>query len=275
MKQNFFLYNLRPLGSKKNKRQFVLFNTSVLIKNGYQWFVLILLSCIMTSCGIFNSNEMFRVPADYKYSDFKPNEQEYKIQPFDKLDIKIFYNNGVNLIELNQATIVQNAFEYDVEYDGQVKLPSLGRVSLEGLTVRQAEDFLEKKYKDFIVEPFVKINVTNKRVIVFVNGATSGRVLTLKNDNYSLIEALAESGGISDFTKSYRIKLLRGNMNNPEIYLFNLQKVSNMKNANFVLQANDIIYVEARPRYASKVLSEITPYLSLLSSALLVYSIFK
>jgi polysaccharide export outer membrane protein len=219
---------------------------------------------------------MFRVPSDYKYSDFKPNEKEYKIQPFDKLDVKVFYNNGVNLIELNQGTATsQSSIEYDVEYDGLVKLPSLGRISLTGLTVRQAEDLLETKYKEFIVDPFVKIAVINKRVIVFSNGSTSGKVLTLKNDNYSLIEALAESGGISDYTKSYRIKLLRGDINNPEVFLFNLQKVSDMKNANFILQANDIIYVEARPRYVSKVLSEITPYLSLLSSALLVYSIFK
>jgi polysaccharide export outer membrane protein len=219
---------------------------------------------------------MFRVPSDYKYSDFKPNEKEYKIQPFDKLDVKVFYNNGVNLIELNQGTATsQSSIEYDVEYDGLVKLPSLGRISLTGLTVRQAEDLLETKYKEFIVDPFVKIAVINKRVIVFSNGSTSGKVLTLKNDNYSLIEALAESGGISDYTKSYRIKLLRGDINNPEVFLFNLQKVSDMKNANFILQANDIIYVESRPRYVSKVLSEITPYLSLLSSALLVYSIFK
>lgn len=237
---------------------------------------MVALSFFMTSCGIFNSNEMFRVPSDYKYSDFKPNEKEYKIQPFDKLDVKVFYNNGVNLIELNQGTATsQSSIEYDVEYDGLVKLPSLGRISLTGLTVRQAEDLLETKYKEFIVDPFVKIAVINKRVIVFSNGSTSGKVLTLKNDNYSLIEALAESGGISDYTKSYRIKLLRGDINNPEVFLFNLQKVSDMKNANFILQANDIIYVEARPRYVSKVLSEITPYLSLLSSALLVYSIFK
>jgi polysaccharide export outer membrane protein len=121
----------------------------------------------------------------------------------------------------------------------------------------------------------VKINVTNKRIIVFTNGSSNGKVITLKNDNYTLIEALAESGGISDQTKSYKIKLLRGDLNNPDVFLFNLKKVSNMKDFNFILQANDIVYVEARPRYASKVLAEITPYLSLFSTALLIYSLFK
>jgi len=218
---------------------------------------------------------MFRLPKDYNYASFKPNEKEYKIQPFDKLDVKIFYNNGVNLIEMQQTTVQQSTIEYSVEYDGLVKLPTLGRVQLAGLTIRQAEEFLETKYKEFMIDPFVKITVTNKRVVVFTSGSSTGKVITLKNDNYTLIEALAESGGINDYTKSYKIKLLRGDLNNPEIYLFNLQKVSSMKDANFILQANDIICVEARPRYASKILAEITPYLSLFSTALLVYSIFR
>jgi hypothetical protein len=47
-----------------------------------------------------------------------------------------------------------------------------------------------------------------------------------------------------------------------------------MKSANFLLQANDIIYVESRPKYASKVISEIAPYIGLLTSALFIYGLF-
>lgn len=229
---------------------------------------------IITSCGILNSNEMFKTPPNFNYSSFKQSEKEYKIQPYDKLDIKIYFNNGANLVELQQ-NVNQNPMEYNVEHDGLVKLPELGRVQIAGMTIRQAEEFLELKYKEFFVDPFVKISVTNKRIIVFSNGSSSGKVITLKNENYTIIEALAESGGISDFTKSYKIKLIRGDLNNPDVYLFNLKNISAMKEQNFILQANDIIYVESRPRYASKILTEITPYLSLLSSALIVYSLFR
>ena len=48
-----------------------------------------------------------------------------------------------------------------------------------------------------------------------------------------------------------------------------------MSEANFLLKSNDIIYVEARPRYASRVLSEIAPYLALFTSALTVYAVFR
>lgn len=222
-----------------------------------------------------NSNEMFRTDPTFQYSEFKPSEKEYKIQPFDKLEVRIYSNDGFKLVDVTQTTVIQQSnMSYLVEFDGQVKLPTLGRIELSGKTIREAESFLESKYKEFFVDPFVVVNVTNKRVIVFSGGASNGKVIPLTNENYTLIEAIAESGGISDFSKAHKIKLLRGDLNNPQVFMFNISELKDMKTANFMLQANDIIYVETRPKYASRIIGEISPYLSLLTSALFVYSLF-
>lgn len=227
------------------------------------------------SCRTINTNEMFRTSPEFPYSDFKSSEPEYKIQPFDKLDVKIFTNDGFKLVDFSQqATIQQSPVFYLVEHDGLVKLPTLGRVSISGKTIREAEAFLEGKYKEYFVDPFVLINVTNKRIIVFSGGSSAGKVIQLNNENYTLIEALAEAGGISDFSKSHRIKLLRGELTSPQVFLFNIRDLEDMKTANFQLYANDIIYVEARPKYASRVITELSPYISLLTSALFVYGLF-
>ena len=143
------------------------------------------------------------------------------------------------------------------------------------MTIREAEKKLEDLYVKYYNNPFVYINVINRRVIVFSSGATKGMVIELKNENYTLIEALAESGGISDMGKAYKIKLIRGDLNNPEVYLFNISKIKDMSKANFLLQSNDIIYVETRPKYASRFMTEVSPYLSLLSTGLIVYSLFS
>ncbi len=237
--------------------------------------MLIVICVTSISCRTINSNEMFKTAPEFKYSEFKPSEKEYKIQPFDKLDVKIFSNDGFKLVDVSQSSQqMQNPISYLVEYDGQVKLPTVGRILISGKTIREAEDMLEQKYKEFFVEPFILITVTNKRVIVFSGGAATGKVIPLTNENYTLIEALAEAGGITDFSKSHKIKLLRGDLNNPEVFLFNVRDLKDMKNANFMLQANDIIYVEARPKYASRVISEISPYIGLLTSALFIYGLF-
>jgi polysaccharide biosynthesis/export protein len=228
----------------------------------------------MFSCRTMTSNEMFRTDPNFNYSEFKPSEKEYKIQPFDKLDIKIFANDGFKLVDVSQGNMSsQGSFIYLVEFDGQVKLPTLGRIEISGKTIREAETFLEDKYKDFFVDPFVIISVTNKRIILFTSGASSGQVISLTNDNFTLIEALALAGGISDFSKSHKIKLLRGDLNNPQVFLFNISELKDMKTANFLLQANDIIYVEARPKYASRIIGELSPYISLLTSALFIYGL--
>ena len=227
----------------------------------------------LQSCKMLNSSDFFRTKSDFQFSEFKPSEKEYRLQPFDKIELKIYTNDGYKLIDMGTVQL-QNQIYYSVEFDGQIKLPSLGRINIAGKTIREAETELETQYSNYFVDPFVLINVINKRVIVFSGGSTNGKVIEMKNDNYTLIEALADAGGVSELGKSYKIKLLRGDLQNPEVYSFNIRNLTDMKTANFILQANDIIYVEARPRYASRIVGEISPYLSLLSSVLLVYALF-
>jgi len=237
-------------------------------------FLLVLLA-IVSSCRLMQPNEMFKTDPDFSYSEFKPSEKEYLIKPYDKLDIKVLTNDGFRLISIEGAAPQSTqTIAYEVEFDGMVKVPTLGRISIAGLTIRQAEQMLEDKYKDYFQSPFVLVKVINRRVILFASGATTASVINITNENFTLIEALAQAGGMSDFSKAYKIKLIRGDLNNPQVFLFNVSDLKDMTKANFLLQANDIIYVEARPRYASKILQEVVPYLSLLTTILLVYGLF-
>ena len=239
-----------------------------------KYLTFILISILFASCKVIDPSEMFQTEKNFKYSKFQASEKEYIIQPFDKLNLKIYTNNGFRLIDVqaNASNNNQNknAISYLVEYDGKVKVPTLGRIKISGLTIREAEKLLEQKYSQYYKKPFVLINVTNRRVVIFSGGSSKGAVLPITNENFTLIEALAQAGGIDNFSKSYKIKLIRGDLNNPQVFLFNISDLKDMKNANFVLQANDIIYVETRPRYSSKILIELTPYLSLLTTILLL-----
>jgi len=237
--------------------------------------IIVGVSVLFAGCKVLNPSVMFETEKDYAYSDFEKELDEYIIKPFDKLDVRIYTNDGHQLVDMESSMSSnrgqRSATPYLVEYDGLVKVPTLGRIKISGLTIKGAEELLEDKYSQYYQKPFVLVNVTNRRVVVFNSGSTSGTVLSIENERFTLIEALAQSGGIDDFSKSYRIKLLRGNLDNPEIYMYNVRTIEEMKKANMVLQANDIIYVEKRPRYTSRVLNEIMPYVSLLNTFVLVY----
>jgi polysaccharide export outer membrane protein len=101
----------------------------------------------------------------------------------------------------------------------------------------------------------------------------SGTVVTLKNENTTLIEALALAGGITETGKAYKIKLIRGDSRNPQVQLIDLSTIEGMKQSNMLLQANDIIYVEPVPRISNAILSQITPIVGILTSMLLIYNI--
>ncbi|MBL7882705.1 MAG: polysaccharide biosynthesis/export family protein [Bacteroidia bacterium] len=236
------------------------------------------IALLFSSCGWLNSSIMLKTGKGYKYSQYSDSmkSKDYVIAANDIVEFRIFSNDGFKLIDLtslnqtNRDYQMNNKMDFLVEFDGNVKLPILGRTKLSGLTVREAELMLEDKYASFYVKPFVLMTVQNKRVIVFPGSAGDAKVIPLVNNNTTLIEALALAGGIADDGKAKMVKLIRRTSDKDDVYLIDLSKIEGIKQANMILQANDIIYVEPRRRYASKVLAEVAPVLSLLTSTLLL-----
>ena len=222
---------------------------------------------------------MFRTKLNYKFDDLSkiPPTREYKIGINDNIDIQVNPNKGAMLLEGSSGINVTMARPLTaiVEYDGTVKLPVLGRIQLKDLTQREAELLMEERYKEIFIDPYVKIMITNKRVILFPGSAGSARVLNLMNQNTTLTEAIAMSGGVTGDAKAHRIKLIRGNPENPEVYLIDLSTIEGMKKGNIVLQGNDIIYIEPRNDYIINFTNRVTPYLGALSLFILIYGLVK
>jgi polysaccharide export outer membrane protein len=114
------------------------------------------------------------------------------------------------------------------------------------------------------------MSVKNKRVIIFPGSAGDAKVIPLENNNTTLIEALALAGGIADDGKARMVKVIRRTNDKNDVYLVDLSTIEGIKHANMILQANDIIYVEPRRKYATKAIAEIAPVLSLISSTLVL-----
>ncbi len=233
----------------------------------------------LSSCKIFAPSQMLRTKSDFKYSEFTQEQamQEYKIAPFDKITFNISPNNGEKLLESNAITTINSGAgaSYTVEYDGFVKFPVFGRVKLSGYTLREAEKLLEDMYSEFYNKPFVKLEVTNMKVLLFGKGLSGpASVISLANPNTTLFEALASAGGVSG-GKSYNIRLIRGDLKNPQIFIIDLSTLEGMKKANLILQANDIIIIRPRNNISERVMTFVTPYLSFMSFVLLMIQTLK
>jgi polysaccharide export outer membrane protein len=234
--------------------------------------ILLFVSFVITfsSCKLFKSNLMLKTSKDFTYDKIADSliQQNYRIERNDLVQIRIFSNDGFKIIDLANSGGNYNRLDLDylVEKDGYAKLPLAGRVKLAGLTIAEAESQLEQVYNEFYVKPYVNAKVTNRG---------KAQVMNLLNNNTTVIEALALSGGIQEDGKAYKVKLIRNDgSNKPKVYLMDLSSIDGIGVGNTVVMANDIIYVEPRYRFARTVVAELTPIISLLTSTLLIYSIF-
>lgn len=248
--------------------------------------LIIIILLPLFSCNI-NPSIMFKTSKDYPYKvDQTIGNIEYRIARNDILAFSIFTNDGFKLIDLSTGVSsvtstqgAQGGFNYSnstrfpVDIDGYVKFPIIGRIKVEDLTTRELEKSLEDKYATYYNKPFIMVAVVNRRVMVFPGSGGSGKVVTLENENTTLIEALALAGGITESGKAKMIKLIRGDNRNPQVHLIDLSTVEGMRQSNMLLQANDIIYVEPVKRVSRGILNEITPIVGIVTSLLLLYEI--
>lgn len=239
----------------------------------------------VTGCRWLNPSIMFKTGRGYNYSQFKDStgSPEYRISPNDVLSFQLYAKDGFALIDISAigqqaggSTVrLSSGIEYIVDHEGYAKLPILNRVNFKGMTTREAEQMLEKKYVDYYNDPFAIVRVTNRRVIIFPGQAGSAKVVPLTNNNITLLEALALSGGISQNGKAKRVKLIRGDLQHPEVYLIDLSTIDGIKKADLVLQANDIIYVEPRLNITQEFLGRMSPVIGVITSFLFIYYLVK
>jgi polysaccharide biosynthesis/export protein len=223
---------------------------------------------------------LLRAPNNYPYLSVSDTMSKifYKLEPANVLKISISPNDGFNKVNfMAESGQLQgnNFIDVLVEMDGTIKLPLIGHLKVAGKTTRELEDELESLYQNYYVKPFVTILVSNQRYTVFPGNGGSGRVIALKDYNTTLYEAIGQAGGINEDGKAYKIKLVRNENGQSKVYRVDLSTIEGIRQGNMIIMANDIIYVESRMRFAQRFLSEITPFLTLFSTSLVLYSVIK
>lgn len=237
------------------------------------------------SCKVYKSNIMFRT--DYSIavdSIRKANEtaadRNYVVAVNDYLTIKVYSNKGERIIDpdyelmkgtpINQTQVMEN--RYLVRTNGYAYFPMVGDIKIAGYTIRQADSLLNVEYGKYYYDAFVVTRIVNKRIVVL--GALGGKVIPLENDNISVIEAIAMYGGVSTDSKAMNIRLIRGDLDNPDVSILNLSTIEGLKKATKNVEPNDIIYIEPVKRILPQTLQDIYPIVSVISSVLTLLVLF-
>lgn len=243
---------------------------------------LFLLSLLFVSCSrVLNPSRMFQLPKDFKYSDFSGKENaDYKIAANDIIELKMFTNEGLKLVDLTPATggmtsNVSTGLQFTVDREGNIRMPTIGMVHLQGLTIKEAQQQMEKLFAEYYIKPFCMIKVMNRKALVFPGSGSTGTVVSLSSDNTTLIELLTMAGGVPPTGKAYKVKVMRGNISNPQVQIVDFSTLEGMKKADINIQANDIVYIEPVRNLSQSILNQIAPVLALLTTTLLVIQLVR
>jgi len=210
----------------------------------------------------------------------------YHIQPQDVLQIRNLQN--ISYI-VDQSTTggsggttgsTSTGQTFQVEEDGTVGLPVIGRVPIVGLTRNQAQKKIETLYKDsLLLNPIIELKIVNLKVTLFGEVKTQGNIPLIK-DKTTLVEIIGEAGGLTDRANETNIKIIRGDQRNPKVIIANLNDIQSINDPNNVLQSGDIIYVaQNRRAIRNDNLSNFStiaqPVLLLFNTVLIIYTLLR
>jgi polysaccharide biosynthesis/export protein len=140
----------------------------------------------------------------------------------------------------------QQMVGYLITDDGSFKFPELGRVSAEGMTIKQLSDYLAKQLKDkeLLIEPIVTVRFLNFRVTV-LGEVAHPTVVSIPNEKMSVLEALGLAGDITIYGKRENVLLIREDKAGKQIIRIDLNSKDILSSPYYYLQSNDVLYVEA------------------------------
>lgn len=169
---------------------------------------------------------------------------------------------------------------FQVDDEGMVALPALGRIQIAGLTRVQAEQQIEALYrKNLLVNPIIELKITNLK-ITFLGEIKNQGNFPLVKDKTNLIEMIGEAGGLTDKANEKNIKIIRGDPKNPQITEVDLSQLKTIGDPRIILQNNDIIYIAQNKRAVKSdqllnFSTTVSPLLIILNSALILYTLIR
>ncbi|MBL0316278.1 MAG: polysaccharide biosynthesis/export family protein [Flavobacteriales bacterium] len=246
------------------------------------FFPFIVLALSVSSCSL-NKEFLFKTDEDFVFDVpvIDSSSIDYKIQPHDELSFDLYTNDGAMMLEFTTSSAespkygISTSFTYKVNSAGNVEFPVIGERFIAGLTVQQAQDFLEEQYTYQFNKPYAVMKVLNRRAIVFNAPAGNGTVIPLDNEGMSIIEAIAIAGGGGKNGDVSNIKVIRKVAQKQEVYHIDLSTIDGIKYANMSVEAGDIIYVTPTRQLGREIIADVQPYVTIMSGLSIVYGVFS
>lgn len=163
---------------------------------------------------------------------------------------------------------------YLVDQEGNIRIPIVGKVYVEGLTRNEAAKLLEKIFSVYYKDPVFQVEILNMFVQVLGNSGTNtgGMSVQLDKEKTHLIEVLGKAGGVPSFSKIRYVRIVRGDPKDPQLIIVDITQLKTLAEDDLIMQNGDIIYLE--PKNIKLIADAITPYIGLFALVNVLTTVF-
>ena len=210
----------------------------------FHFSLFLLLIIFLSSCSSTNKTTYFQnIPNDTTLTNLVSKDFEPKIQKGDLLGITVASLSPENTIIYNAPQNAQGPLTgYLVDENGDIQFVKLGTLHVEGMTRKELKVKLEKDMAPYLAQAVVAVGFLNRHITMI--GGISPQIIPMPNDNMTILDAIAASGGISDKGRPDNILVVREKGNSKEFKRLNLTDNSIFYSPYFYMQPNDVVYVE-------------------------------
>jgi len=245
-----------------------------------------ILTMFLSSCSYKNQNKLL-LPTQ------KPTETEdvyiinkregadsgyvHRIKSGDRIAVKFLNNYDLTKSTMNIDANTALEAGYVVDANGYSNMPLIGKVLLAGMSKEQASDKLEKLYSSILNNPIIEVSIVSIKVNVFGEVGRQGKYL-IDREKLSLIDLLAEAGGLTSKASKKSVRIIRGDAKSPEIIVVDLRKVGILHYSDLLIQDNDIVVVDPQRVYlitdpAAAVGTAISPLMLVVNTVLVIVTL--
>ena len=219
----------------------------LIINTKYAIYILLFL---FTFSSCITNSDLEYIRSNKEIKKTKANKQVYRLQQGDLISVQIstttqqqhdFFNKENTS---NSQLMIQNPYLYGyiINEEGNLDLPSFGKVKAAGFTLRELENVIKNIAVSYFESPVIKLNIINFEITIFgeVNNPGTFKIV---DPEVNILYALSLSGDMTQFGNRRKVKVIRNENELNRVFYVDLTKKGVLNNSDFMLQPHDIIYV--------------------------------
>lgn len=237
------------------------------------YLLLIFASLFIFSCTSYKKSTYLReIENNGEFQQFDNNNNNYKLRIGDILFVEVnSLNENINSTFNVNSSSTPNYNEqylfirsYSINENGMIKLPIVGEIKVEGLSISEAHEAIQNAVNSFLNDVTIIVKLVSYKISVLGEVNKPG-LFNIYQNKINILDALSLAGDVSDYGNIKKILLIRTTENKSKTYRIDLTDSNLLTMDQYVLQPNDIIYVEP---VKAKIFRQNAPNLSIALSSI-------